>query len=326
MTGLQNDLRGVIIGCGAMGKNHARVLSMLPGVKIAGLSDTDGNAIMDTMEILGDVKLDADTDPCALVKKCAPDFVIIATPACTHYSVLKSIGDVVVQSGSAVFIEKPMFGTPHEGMLLNDDIGVDIRAKPFHVGFIERFNPAIIEAKKHIAGLGQLFTVDCIRSGPSPRRITDTDVIADLAIHDIDLIRALTGYAPVALDAAARTYRHGNWIDLVSARLRAGGTLCSVRADWVSSQRTRQIVVTGQNGQMKIDLLNGTVYLSYASGEERCNELIVVKTDTPGGALLEELKQFVECVRAGSCVCGVHWADAGWRSLECVEQIRMMGE
>ena len=58
------------------------------------------------------------------------------------------------------------------------------------VGHIERFNPAV-EAAAAILADRQIRAVEARRLGPRPDRMGTDTVVADLMIHDIDVVRSL---------------------------------------------------------------------------------------------------------------------------------------
>ena len=66
------------------------------------------------------------------------------------------------------------------------------------VGHVERFNPAVMELRRHLDGL---IHIDVRRVGPYTPRIS-TGVVLDLMIHDIDLVTALAASEPT--DVCAR--------------------------------------------------------------------------------------------------------------------------
>jgi predicted dehydrogenase len=132
------------------------------------------------------------------------------------------------------------------------------------VGHIERYNPALQEARRRLAAgdLGEVHQVATRRQGPFPARIADVGVVKDLATHDIDLTAWVTGqsYATVSAQTAHRSGREHE--DLVSATcLLSGGTVANHLVNWLSPMKERVTIITGERGALVADTL--TVDLTY---------------------------------------------------------------
>ncbi|EQD69226.1 oxidoreductase domain protein, partial [mine drainage metagenome] len=66
------------------------------------------------------------------------------------------------------------------------------------VGHIERFNPAVLEAVKHIRD-PRFITVE--RLGPYDPRMSHIGVVLDLMIHDLDILLTLVGSEVESIEA-----------------------------------------------------------------------------------------------------------------------------
>ncbi|WDR02338.1 Gfo/Idh/MocA family oxidoreductase [Devosia algicola] len=129
-------LRVGLVGLGKMGQNHLRVLSMLRGVELAFLADSD----LSLAERLGaSYGIPALED---LSQATGPaDAIIICTPTVTHANFVR-LSSTTVRN---IFVEKPLAGTLAEAeeiAAFSAENGLNIQ-----VGFIERFNPAVQEAQ-----------------------------------------------------------------------------------------------------------------------------------------------------------------------------------
>jgi len=135
------------------------------------------------------------------------------------------------------------------------------------VGHVERFNPALLELRRRLPGLGELMLVATERVGPFPDRIRDVGVVKDLATHDLDLVRWIGG-APVEAVAAQTSHRMGReHEDLVVATGRLSGGLpftCAV--DWLTPMKARRTRVLGERGMLLADTLTGDLTL-FANAE-----------------------------------------------------------
>lgn len=237
-----------------MGKNHARVYSELAEANLVGVSDSNP----ETARSIGDTfGAHAYSDFRELLQKEKPEAVSVAVPTALHEQVVTE----VLKSGAHVLVEKPIAATLDEGKRL-----IDLAKKldrKLMVGHIVRFNPAIQELKKRLqAGeLGRIYQVFCRRAGPFPARIRDVGVVVDLAPHDADIIRFLTGMDPVRLYAETEQRIHTDHEDLLFGMLRfPDGVTAAVEINWLTPTKIREVLVLGERGLFRVDDLTQDLY------------------------------------------------------------------
>src|SRR6516165_5565557 len=130
-------LRAGVIGVGHLGKEHARILSGLPGVILAGVADVNA-AQAESVARRCATKAYADFH--SLLDTI--DAAVIAVPACHHHA----IAGEVLRRGIPVFVEKPLastLGQAEELLALSQS-----HAALVQVGHVERFNPAFEALQK----------------------------------------------------------------------------------------------------------------------------------------------------------------------------------
>lgn len=176
-------LKAAVIGAGAIGRHHVRNYHEIPHVELVGVSDLDEAQVAQIVRNYAGVKGYKDFEK--LLDEQKPDLVSICVPTQHHYVVAEQ----VIARGVHLLIEKPITETVEQAEKLiaqADAAGVTLT-----VGHIERFNPAIIELKRHLDEnrLEKVFRVQARRMGPFPARIRDVGVVIDLATHDLDMIR-----------------------------------------------------------------------------------------------------------------------------------------
>jgi predicted dehydrogenase len=237
------NLRAALIGLGAMGKNHARVLRALPEVDLV--------AVFDPVAVVGTSDLPLVSNLQELIKS-NPDYCVIATPTFTH----EELAITLAEAGINIFIEKPISTSTESAKRIissvekNNLIGA--------VGHIERFNAALIEAKRRIllGQLGDVYQISTRRLGPFPGRITDVGVTIDLATHDIDLTKWLadSNYESISALSTIRSGRDNE--DLVSAVGKLeNGILVNHNVNWLSPLKERKTIITGEKGAFVADTL-----------------------------------------------------------------------
>jgi predicted dehydrogenase len=181
-----------------------------------------------------------------------PTAAIVAVPTQEHFATARAL----LERGVHVLVEKPIAATEEEGIAMTTlarDRGVVLA-----VGHVERFNPAVVALKAHLArgALGRVFQIRATRVGPFPARIRDVGVAVDLATHDIDVMRWMLGAEIVRVYAEAKREVHTSNDDLVSALLRFDDdTVGTLEVNWLTPTKCRELTVTGERGMFRVDYL-----------------------------------------------------------------------
>ena len=250
---MDKNLRAGLIGLGMMGRNHSRVLASLPEVEFVGICDAAGdpNSLSQGRTLCRSV---------AELIELGIDYAVVAVPTIHHLEVCKELAN----SGIHALVEKPLSqntATAKELMKAFIDAGL-VGA----VGHIERYNPALQEARHRLDQLGSLYQVVTRRQGPYPARVLDIGVIKDLATHDIDLTTWITGqqYSSVSARTALRTNRnHEDLVAVVGSLV--DGTVTNHLVNWLSPLKERVTILTGEKGAFVADTLTGDLTF-YANG------------------------------------------------------------
>jgi len=248
-----SNLRAGLIGLGMMGRHHARVLASLPGVDFVGVCDPAGDAnnlaqgrtVVSTVAELIAMKI---------------DYAMVAVPTIYHLE----IGKELAAAGVHALIEKPLSHDTKTSQELTDAFAK--AGLVGAVGHIERYNPALQEARRRLEQLGSLYQVVTRRQGPFPSRIADVGVVKDLATHDIDLTAWVTGqpFTQVSAQTAFRTGREHEDLVAIVGKL-ADGTVTSHLVNWLSPLKERVTILTGEKGAFVADTLTADLTF-YANG------------------------------------------------------------
>ncbi|MBQ0867604.1 MULTISPECIES: Gfo/Idh/MocA family protein [unclassified Streptomyces] len=241
-------LRAGLVGLGAMGRNHARILSSLEGVEFVGAVDPAGDPHGSVPAVCGVPVLSEVADLLAL----GVDYAVVACPTALH----EAVGLQLAAHDVCALIEKPLAHTPQAARRLVD--AFEERGLVAGVGHVERFNPALqqLRARLEAGELGEVFQVVTRRQGPFPHRIADVGVVKDLATHDIDLTSWITGqaYASLAARTVSKSGReHEDMVAVVGSL--TDGTMVSHLVNWLSPLKERFTAVTGERGCFVADTL-----------------------------------------------------------------------
>jgi predicted dehydrogenase len=239
-----------VIGVGSMGKHHARICSILSGVRLAAVADLNEQkaheiAKQHGAESFKDYKKMLD----------AVDAVIIVSPTETHFEIAEQC--LLVHKN--ILVEKPLAQKADQAKNL---VGLS-KSKNLilAVGLIERFNPAFTELCKLIRK-EKVLGIHVKRFSPFPERITDANVIQDMMVHDLDLLLNLLPHDEVEDLKAEGSKVKSDKLDRASATIYfKSGTIAKVEADRVFGIKTRKIAVTTERGLIEADLLNKRVYV-----------------------------------------------------------------
>jgi UDP-N-acetylglucosamine 3-dehydrogenase len=277
-----------VVGVGVMGSNHARVISELPGVELAGIADIDRHQARNVGRSLG---CRAFENVEALLD-CGIDAATIAAPTHLHHDLALTC----IRRGVHVLIEKPIASTAEEGRSL---IAAARRAHlTLMVGHVERFNPAVQAIKETLRG-EEILSIAITRVGPFPPRMSNVGVVIDLAVHDIDLIRWFTDSEIVEMQpqlSSAVAERED--IALLQFRT-ASGVLAHINTNWLTPFKARTAHVATRKKYVMGDLLTRQVTECFGfkpDGSYSMRHLSVGYAEP----LRTELQAFIDAVRGGT--------------------------
>ena len=239
-------IKTIVVGYGAMGKNHVRVLQQFPEINLLGIYDPELKRIP-SLNLLNDSDLN----------KLDYDYCVIASPTSTHLAQTLKF----MRKNVNFLIEKPLTNNLESADKLIDALKDSNSIAS--VGFIERFNSAIIEMKRQIdqETIGKIIQIITFRQGPNTRMNRDTGVNLDLLTHDIDLCQWLSNskYRSVfaKVDNPSATIENSIF---VTAEL-ANSVIVNNIANWISPIKKREIVIYGEKGVLQANLITADVTL-----------------------------------------------------------------
>ena len=300
-------VRIAVIGVGALGKHHARILAELPGAELVAVVDINEAR---AREIAGLVNVQAATKASEMFGRV--DAVTVAVPTESHLDVALPF----LQRGVAALVEKPLARDTGEAQQMID--AAAISGAVLAVGHTERYNPAVAAVRPL---LDHPRFIEVHRLGTFPDRSLDIDVVFDLMIHDLDVVLSIVPSEVVAVEAvgvAVLTPKP----DIANARLKfASGCIANITASRISKDRVRKIRIFQRDAYLSVD---------YAAQEVERWRLVRANGAMPAidGGKLEvaneeplkrELADFIGAIRDKRAP-GVTGAD-GLRALQLAQRI-----
>lgn len=279
------DVRVAVVGVGALGQHHARVLDGLPGARLVYVCDIDRSR---AEEVASRHRCQAASDPEEILSEV--EAVVLAVPTLDHHRLAK----LLLEAGKDVLVEKPMTKTLAEA----DDLVkvAEANGALLQVGHVERFNPAADALRGE--RLAPRF-IEVHRLGSFTPRSLDIDVVLDLMIHDLDLVVLLDGSEAVQVDAVGVPVLTDK-VDIANARIRfASGLIANLTASRVSAEKVRKFRVFAPGIYVSVD---------FQARESRVYRLVVgeggrpdISVDRSGASeeepLSRQLAAFLEAVR-----------------------------
>jgi predicted dehydrogenase len=219
--------RIAVIGAGAFGRNHLRVIHQSERAELVGVFDLNRERATQAAEPYG----------CAVFGSLeelgrSASAAVVATPTVTH----SEVGCALIEMGLDVMVEKPIAHTPAAA---RDLVAAALRrGRILQVGHLERFNPAVIALE---AAIGKPLFFEVHRLSEFSPRSLDVDVVLDLMIHDIDLVLSLTRELPEEIRAAGIRILSEK-VDIANVRLQfPSGCIANLTASRVSTERVRKL-------------------------------------------------------------------------------------
>ena len=271
-----------VIGTGALGQHHVRILSALPEAELVGIYDLSGErseeiaarhgcAIADSFDALaGDIEA-----------------AVVAVPTVDHCE----IGCNLLERGVHVLVEKPIAIDDREAEALIAAAGNRVLA----VGHVEYFNPAV----QALLGLGlEPGFVEVHRMGVFSPRSLDIDVVLDLMIHDLQILHALDPSEVKSIHAVGVRVLSEK-TDIASVRLElASGCVANLTASRVSAEKVRKLRVFAPPGYYSLDYQSQKVGGFRLDGDGAERTLVQQDLSAPHAEPLKrELEDFLAACR-----------------------------
>ena len=228
-----------VVGCGRMGRLHARVYSQMPTVKLVGVFDSNPESAAATAKDYGSAAVASPDDLLGRVSA-----VTIAVPTEHHLTVAEPF----LRRGIACLIEKPLAKTVDEARRIIELAGES--GAMVQVGHIERFNPAIRAIER--LNIRPEF-LEVTRVSPMTFRSIDVGVVLDMMIHDIDIVLNLA-QSKVKDVAAVGVSVIGDVEDVCNARLTfENGCVANLTASRLAMRTERKLRIFSRDAYVSID-------------------------------------------------------------------------
>lgn len=239
-----------LIGCGHWGPNYIRVLQQLSGADLLICADlkperlTQMNTLYPALTTTQDIQ--------GVLNHPELDAVIVATPASTHFELVKQ----ALLAGKHVLCEKPLTLLQQEGQQL-----VELAAqqkKLLMVGHTFLFNSGIRQLKKYIQEglLGDLYYAYSARTNLGPIR-HDVNSVADLATHDIAIFNYLFESLPLNVSARGHACLQPGLEDVAFVTFSyPGHVMAHAHVSWLNPVKVRQITLVGSKKMIVWDDIN----------------------------------------------------------------------
>ena len=300
------QLKTGIVGLGRLGKIHAENLAYrIPGCALTAACSLmqheleyarDELGVQDTYNNFDDMLKNADIDAVAIV-----------TTSGEHCRQLTAALD----AGKHVFCEKPLGVTVDE--CLAAEKAVEKHAdKVFMLGFMRRFDPSYVYAKKKIdeGTIGEPYLVKA--TGVDPLKFiegslkfagTSGGLFIDMAIHDIDLMRWFLGSEPKTVYALGGNFGFPQFADVGDAE--AGCALYKFENGAMGTIHSGRTAAHGYHIETEIVGTKGSIRISPVPQKNLAilytdqgvvTECVEAFPERFAEAYLAEMQEFVRCV------------------------------
>ncbi len=271
-------IKTAVIGTGFMGQLHCKAYSSLAGIEFAGIYDADQDRAAEISSRFGVKNF---SSPNELIDTA--DAVSIAVPTVLHYGLCMDC----LAKDKHLLIEKPIAATIGQAR----EIVIKLEQSPVVavVGYIERFNPVVIEFLRLLKG-HRVKYFEATRSAPRVDRANDVSAVFDLMIHDIDIALAAVQDQPRSVTAIGEKIDSSVFNKASAEVVFRGGGKAILSTDKTAPEKVRKIKAVCNGFTVEADLLKKTVK------HNACGKFRVDPVEGPE-PIKEEIKDFVDSVK-----------------------------
>ncbi len=240
MTAAKTSRPGIgVVGLGYWGPNLVRNFNQMPDARIVALCDADQARLERQLLAYPMARGTGDADE--IVDSADVDVVVVATPSSTHYGLVRK----ALQARKHVFVTKPLTIEPEaalELVELADKVG-----RLLHVDHTFVYTPPVRKLKDVLADpeFGPINYIDSVRINLGLFQ-TDTNVVWDLAPHDVAILDYLLARTPASVAATSNPPLVGEHEHLAYVSMMYGdGLMVHLHLNWLSPVKVRRMIVGG---------------------------------------------------------------------------------
>lgn len=297
-----SELSVLLIGCGSIGRRHARVLTSL-GIRDLRVYDPDRTQIDRLREEVPGAKAEGSLDGAL---ESSPNAAFVLTPPASHVGLaIRSL-----EAGCHVFCEKPLSFAVAELDRLRP--AIERSGRCFAVGLCFRYHPGLVKAKERLAAevIGRLVSIRAQVGEHLPTVRPDYRTLftsrylgAFDLIHDLDLALWFAGADPSRAESI-----HGHFSDVDMEAPDAAEIVmefpnrcvASVHLNLFQKPRRRSIELLGTEGTLRVEFGSWDHYSIEELSEKR-QETTEYSTERDEMFRGED-RDFLECAAAGTPV------------------------
>ena len=294
-----------IIGYGYWGPNLTRNFFEIPMSELVAIADTKDDRLQRAKSIYPSI---VTTNEYTEFFNMDLDAAIISTPPATHYPIAKDC----LEHGLHVLIEKPMtLKSEHAQELIELAASKDLILM---VGHTFEYNGAVIALKQYIDSgeLGEIFYLDAARLNLGLFQ-RDSNVLWDLAPHDISILLYLLGEKPISISAQGMPCVFEGIYDVAYMNLIFPNRIPAfIHVSWLDPCKVRRVTVVGSKkmivyndleNEQKLKIydkgVETPVYTNGGFNEFQCNYRfgdIVIPKIQMAEPLRKECQHFLDCI------------------------------
>ncbi len=302
-------IRVGVIGYGYWGPNLVRNFMEVDGATVKGVSDLQSRRLQQVEAKYTNVKTTDDYR--ALLNDPAIDAIAIATPVSTHFE----LGMAALKAGKHVLLEKPLAATSEESQRLIDE--ATLRKLVLMVDHTFVYTDAVRKIREMVVSkvLGDVYYYDSVRVNLGLFQ-HDTNVIWDLAVHDLSIMDYVLPVEPVAVSATGISNIPNQPENVAYITLFfAESQIAHIHVNWLTPVKVRRTLIGGSEKMIVYDDLEPSekvkiydkgvtiserpeaVYqhlVSYRSGDMWAPRLETTE------ALHTEVLHFIDCIEHGT--------------------------
>ncbi len=240
-------LNVAVIGVGNMGSHHARNYFKMPQANLTAIADLNKDLGKKIANKFNCMFYDDYKD---MLAKEEINTVSVVVPTILH----EKVSTDVINYGKHLLVEKPLSHNVKSAERIVQ--AAKNKGVKLAVGHVERFNNGVIKLKELLTKneLGEILGISIERVGLPWPKVTEVNVIIDLAIHDIDILYYFLGTEPNHVWAHGGISTHSQE-DYAKILLTYGKIGSFVEVNWKTPVKIRKVEITGSSAYAELDLI-----------------------------------------------------------------------